>query len=81
MTVTRRRLLQTLAASLAVGAAPVALGAGNESAPKGKGCTFSFGTYGMKTLKVEDAIKIVADTGYDGIEIIRGEIEVFEEAQ
>ncbi len=66
---TRRRLLQALAASFAVGALPGARGAGNEPAPKGNGCTFSFGTYGMKTLKVEEAIKIVADTGYDGIEI------------
>ncbi|MCA9120268.1 MAG: sugar phosphate isomerase/epimerase [Planctomycetaceae bacterium] len=33
------------------------------------GVTFSFGTYGMKSLTTEAAIQAVADIGYDGIEI------------
>ena len=33
------------------------------------GVTFSFGTYGMKTMKTEAAIRALAEVGYDGIEI------------
>ncbi|MDA1049502.1 MAG: TIM barrel protein [Planctomycetota bacterium] len=33
------------------------------------GVTFSFGTYGMKSMSTEDAIRTVAQVGYDGIEI------------
>lgn len=40
-----------------------------EATPKRKGCTFSFGTYGMKTLKTERAIEVLADIGYDGVEL------------
>lgn len=32
-------------------------------------CTFSFGTYGMKSLTTQQAIEAVAAAGYDGIEI------------
>ena len=39
------------------------------AAPKLTGVTFSFGTYGMKTMKLEAAIRTVAKIGYDGIEI------------
>ena len=31
--------------------------------------TFSFGTYGMKSLPVEQALRTIADVGYDGVEI------------
>ncbi|MBP85738.1 MAG: hypothetical protein CMJ64_03320 [Planctomycetaceae bacterium] len=34
-----------------------------------EGVTFSFGTYGMKSMKTEDAIRTVAQVGYDGIEL------------
>jgi len=34
-----------------------------------EGVTFSFGTYGMKSMSTEDAIRTVAQIGYDGIEI------------
>lgn len=34
-----------------------------------EGVTFSFGTYGMKSMSTEDAIRSVAQVGYDGIEI------------
>ncbi|MEK6236401.1 MAG: sugar phosphate isomerase/epimerase [Planctomycetales bacterium] len=34
-----------------------------------KGCTLGFSTYGMKTLKVEEAVNTVAEIGYDAIEI------------
>lgn len=34
-----------------------------------EGVTFSFGTYGMKSMATEDAIRAVAQIGYDGIEI------------
>ena len=36
---------------------------------KPAGVTFSFGTYGMKSMKTEDAIRTVAEVGYDGIEL------------
>ena len=29
---------------------------------------FGFGTYGMQSLKTEDAIRVCAEVGYDGIE-------------
>lgn len=37
--------------------------------PTEHGVTFSFGTYGMKSMKTEDAIRTIANIGYDGIEI------------
>lgn len=33
------------------------------------GCTFSFSTYGMKTLKTERAIQVLKEIGYDGLEL------------
>jgi inosose dehydratase len=39
------------------------------AAPEEKGCTLSFGTYGMKGVPLERAIAVVGDLGYDGIEI------------
>jgi len=34
-----------------------------------KGITFGFSTYGMKVLKTERAIKVLADIGYDSVEL------------
>ena len=34
-----------------------------------EGVTFSFGTYGMKSLATEDAVRAIAEVGYDGVEI------------
>lgn len=39
------------------------------AADKPKGVTFSFGTYGMESMKTEDAIRTVAEVGYDGVEM------------
>ena len=53
-------------------------GAGAESAAAAKlegaasdrsGCTLGFSTYGMKSLSTEKCVQVVADTGYDTIEI------------
>ncbi len=66
--VTRRELLGTSAAALATGALPGRrLWAADKATPKG--CTFSFGTYGMKTLKTERAVEVLAGIGYDGVEL------------
>jgi inosose dehydratase len=43
-------------------------GIGTVTAQSGH-CTLSFSTYGMKTVPTEDAVSVIADTGYDGIEI------------
>ncbi len=34
-----------------------------------KGCGLAIGTYGLQSLKIDDAIRLVAATGYDAIEI------------
>ena len=33
----------------------------------GESCTFGFGTYGMKSLSTEDAIRAIADVGFDSV--------------
>jgi sugar phosphate isomerase/epimerase len=59
---TRRQWLQTsLAGLMAAGAT-----ASQESR---RGCTLSFGTYGMRGVALERALGVVAELGYDGIEI------------
>ncbi|HUG91472.1 MAG TPA: sugar phosphate isomerase/epimerase family protein [Planctomycetaceae bacterium] len=56
---------------LAVTAAAGLSGAFGRAAdsPSRSGVTFSFGTYGMKGLKTEDALRAVAGIGYDGVEL------------
>jgi inosose dehydratase len=38
-------------------------------ADKRGGVTFSFGTYGMKSLTTERAVRVLAEIGYDGVEL------------
>src|SRR6266851_4923545 len=57
--ISRRSLLQSLAAApawTAAGAAAPVIG-------------FATGTYGMKTMNPEDALRTLAETGYDGVEL------------
>lgn len=61
----RRAFLGTSAAGTFLGLAST--GVSLEDKPDG--VTFSFGTYGMKSMKTEDAIRTVAEVGYDGIEL------------
>lgn len=66
-TIHRRDLLRI---SLAASVGSLIESAANAAdRPADDGVTFSFGTYGMKSLSTEDAIRTVADIGYDGIEI------------
>ncbi len=37
--------------------------------PPEKQCSFSIGTYGMKDMATEDAIALIRDIGYDGVEL------------
>jgi sugar phosphate isomerase/epimerase len=39
------------------------------SPPKREGITLSIGNYGMQSEQVEDAIRLIADLGFDGIEL------------
>ena len=39
------------------------------STPQREGMTLSIGNYGMQSAKVEDAIRLIADLGFDGIEL------------
>ncbi|MBN2309237.1 MAG: TIM barrel protein, partial [Candidatus Hydrogenedentes bacterium] len=66
---TRRRLLQTATGAVLAGMMPAARAAGADQPAPREGCTFSIGTYAMKDLPVEQAIGIIADAGFDGIEI------------
>jgi sugar phosphate isomerase/epimerase len=55
---------------MGVAAAGAVLAGSARAASDGQdGCTLSFGTYGMKKLAVEKAVSVIADTGYDGVEI------------
>ncbi len=40
-----------------------------EALERAEGCTLSIGTYSLKGISVEDAVRLVAEIGYDGIEI------------
>ncbi|MCB9936656.1 MAG: sugar phosphate isomerase/epimerase [Planctomycetaceae bacterium] len=65
--VNRREFLSTAIAASAVVGLDSATSSANNNTPNG--VTFSFGTYGMKSMSTEDAIRTVAEIGYDGIEI------------
>ncbi len=62
---TRRRFLKTGAVLAAAGV----LHSLGDCAAKTGGCTLGFGTYGMKDYPVEKAIAVVAETGFDSIEL------------
>ena len=71
-TITRRAALrQSTAATAALWALPRQTQADDpgSSTKSSNGCTLGFSTYGMKSLKVEQAIATVAEIGYDAIEI------------
>lgn len=61
----RRQCLQALAA-VALAGAEIRRSAAAENEPH---CTLSIGTYSMKGRPLEDAIGLIADIGYDGLEI------------
>ena len=68
---TRRRVLKLTAVAGFSSCLPGALA---ESAKPGgasgkKGLTLGFGTYGTRGMKTEAAIKLLADTGYDSVEL------------
>ena len=58
-----------LAGSVAATAALAATEAFGLDTDKRKGVTFSFGTYGMKSLRTERAVRVIAEIGYDGVEL------------
>lgn len=55
---TRREWLCGVGAALAAGAVPAR-----------ERCTLSIGTYSLKGLALEEAVRVVAEVGYDGVEI------------
>ncbi len=65
---TRRHLLQSAAASSALGL-PALRSAWGQPPPRRDGCSLSIGTYSLKGMTLEDAIAQVHAIGYDGIEI------------
>jgi inosose dehydratase len=53
-----------------LGGAGAALAAGLGAGPSAReGCTLSIGTYSLKGLPLEDAVRAVAELGYDGVEV------------
>jgi inosose dehydratase len=59
-----------LARSVAATAAIAATDAFGLDADNREGVTFSFGTYGMKSLRTERAVRVIAEIGYDGVELV-----------
>ena len=55
--ISRRSMLQSLAAAAVLGAAP-----------KRPVIGFATGTYGMKTLSTQEALRAIAEIGFDGVE-------------
>jgi inosose dehydratase len=60
---------QFTAGSLALGAAALCRANATPAAanPASAACTFGFGTYGMKSLTTEEAIRTIADIGFDSV--------------
>jgi inosose dehydratase len=63
----RRKLLQAAALS-GFAVAPAALSVFAAASPAKSTIGFGIGTYGAKTMKTADALRLIADTGYDGVE-------------
>lgn len=60
--INRRTVITALASTFAIGQ----LKAESDEPPRTVG--FGFGTYGMKSLTTDEALRICAETGYDGVE-------------
>lgn len=63
-TISRRSFIATTG----LGAVTLAADANSVASPKA-GITFGFSTYGTKTLKTERAIEVLAEIGYDSVEL------------
>jgi inosose dehydratase len=68
---TRREMLRLSASAAAAILSPWgSFAQDKKDAPaKSSGCTLGFSTYGMKTLATEKAIRVLAEIGYDSVEI------------
>jgi len=64
--INRRDFINATAGGIWTG---VALPQFSRADDKRSGVTFSFGTYGMKAMKTEDAIRTITNVGYDGLEM------------
>ena len=62
----RRRFLISTASALVLGPS---VWAAEKKAAKKRGLPLGFGTYGMKTLKTEKAFEVLADIGFDAVEL------------
>jgi sugar phosphate isomerase/epimerase len=67
----RRRFLQTAAAGMGVwaGAARLPWSASGEDSPRPPRVEYCFSLYGMRSLKLHEALQACADVGYDGVEL------------
>src|SRR4051794_10479543 len=65
----RREWMRRAAATLVAAAAPASRLTWAASPVSRDPCSLSIGTYGLKGVPLERAIRLVAETGYDGIEL------------
>jgi sugar phosphate isomerase/epimerase len=65
----RREWMRSAAATVVAGAGPATRWTWGASPAGRDHCTLSIGTYSLKGLPLEAAIRLVAETGYDGIEL------------
>lgn len=66
---TRRSFLRASATGLALGGALATRPARADGPQTPRRITLSFGTYGMKGMKLEDALRALDEIGFDGVEI------------